>query len=524
MTLEEGIITSQVSFDKDIFISYAHLDDEPLKWAEQGWIATFHQELERRLNQVRGKYVEIWRDSQLRDHGYFESSIALELGKVRLLVSVVTPRYLESEYCQQELHLFCRLAAENGGICVGGDKSRILKVVKTPVDRNAKKYPTELKRLLGYEFFEIDQKTRRFREFDENYGPDSKLKFAERVDDLSQDINDLLNQLDSEEEPSNEEEPPSEEEIPIEPAVRGVYLAETISGLQSERDNLRRELKNHGFQVFPQEPLSTTTDTIENEIRQCLQKCELSIHLLGEKYGTIPEGEAERSVVELQQQLAQKARLRFGQMVWVPQDLEPSESRQEAYIQSLRDDLVTELLQTTLNELKNLAKERLLTPPQEPQLNRDRLETSGPHKIYLVCDRADLESPESRDNLWHLEDYLFDLDIKVIPTSFDFEDESDIRRDYEKNLCECDGVLIYYDRGSSDWLHYKLRDLTKALGFGRDRDFLAKAVYVTGDGEAKEDFRTNRAMVIRYGEPFDPERAEPLQAFLRELSDRGGEN
>lgn len=38
-----GLVTS---FEHDIFISYAHIDDAPLMTGEEGWVSKFHQSLE----------------------------------------------------------------------------------------------------------------------------------------------------------------------------------------------------------------------------------------------------------------------------------------------------------------------------------------------------------------------------------------------------------------------------------------------------------------------------------------------
>jgi hypothetical protein len=52
-----------MQFEKDIFISYAHIDDEPLSEGLNGWISDFHKSLEVRLAQLLGKRPVIWRCS-----------------------------------------------------------------------------------------------------------------------------------------------------------------------------------------------------------------------------------------------------------------------------------------------------------------------------------------------------------------------------------------------------------------------------------------------------------------------------
>ena len=55
-----------MQFDKDIFISYAHIDDESLIADKKGWISEFHRALEIRLAQLMGSKPIIWRDPALQ--------------------------------------------------------------------------------------------------------------------------------------------------------------------------------------------------------------------------------------------------------------------------------------------------------------------------------------------------------------------------------------------------------------------------------------------------------------------------
>ncbi|MEO0394785.1 MAG: hypothetical protein AAF243_02220 [Cyanobacteria bacterium P01_A01_bin.137] len=54
-----------MDFDKDLFISYAHIDNQSLIPDQEGWISTFHKALAIRLSQIRGTPPQIWRDRKL---------------------------------------------------------------------------------------------------------------------------------------------------------------------------------------------------------------------------------------------------------------------------------------------------------------------------------------------------------------------------------------------------------------------------------------------------------------------------
>jgi hypothetical protein len=119
-----------VDFENDIFISYAHLDDQPLTEGQKGWVSDFHRALELRLGELLGEKPKIWRDAKLAGNDYFSDVIVGRLMKVALLISILSPRYLKSEWCVKELREFYKAAEQTGGLRVG-EKARVFKVVKT---------------------------------------------------------------------------------------------------------------------------------------------------------------------------------------------------------------------------------------------------------------------------------------------------------------------------------------------------------------------------------------------------------
>ena len=138
-----------MQFDRDIFISYAHIDNESLAEELEGWISILHRGLEIRLAQLRGEKPDIWRDLKLTGNDVFSDTILEQFPNLAVLVSILSPRYVKSEWCLRELEHFYNAAGVRGGIKIG-DKHRIFKVVTTYLPYE--KHPKELGQLLGYEF------------------------------------------------------------------------------------------------------------------------------------------------------------------------------------------------------------------------------------------------------------------------------------------------------------------------------------------------------------------------------------
>src|SRR2546422_11652965 len=119
-------------FDHDIFISYAHRDNQSLTDGQKGWIDTFHRALEKRLRVLLGAEANFFRDPELKGNDYYAHVLPETLRKTAILVSIVSPQYANSEWCLKELQVFCQAAEASGGVCIH-NKARIFKVIKIPV-------------------------------------------------------------------------------------------------------------------------------------------------------------------------------------------------------------------------------------------------------------------------------------------------------------------------------------------------------------------------------------------------------
>ena len=86
-------------FEKHLFISCAHLDNEPLQPEKPGWITRLHGSLKAVLGTRLGKNAEIWRDEKLRGNDIFGQEILDQFPKTALLLSVVSPSAKRQETC-----------------------------------------------------------------------------------------------------------------------------------------------------------------------------------------------------------------------------------------------------------------------------------------------------------------------------------------------------------------------------------------------------------------------------------------
>src|SRR5262245_18805131 len=97
-------------FGHDVFVSYAHIDNDPLYDNSEGWVSKFEASLGKLLRRRLGRapVLSIWRDQKLRGNDYFDDAIAAALRSSAILVTVMSPAYLASPFCRRELDEFCR--------------------------------------------------------------------------------------------------------------------------------------------------------------------------------------------------------------------------------------------------------------------------------------------------------------------------------------------------------------------------------------------------------------------------------
>jgi hypothetical protein len=498
-------MSAKLNLANDLFISYAQIDNARFTEVEKGWIDMLHEALNWRLPQLMGGPVNIWRDRKLGGNDVFDDTIVIAISNAAVLICVISPRYLQSAYCRKELDSFFDAATHSGGVRFD-DKHRVFKVAKTYVP--LEEHPPELRDMLGYEFYAVDKASGRFREYDNEIGSkgEKDKRYWEKFEDLAQDISLLLRRM------RNDGGPQPQGEIG--PGAT-IYLAETTSDLQEERDKVKRELLQHGHLVLPDKALPQDAPSLQEAVRDYLKRSRLSVHFIGENYGSIPEMETERSVVRLQEELAVERGddAQFSRLIWMPPGLKPKEPRQEKFVIDLQNSFSShngsELLQVKLEDLKTIIQTKLTQKPKTTVTP----EPDEPSRIYLICDQSDF------DEVGPLQDYLFAQGYEVILPLVEGS-EAEVFQDHKDNLLLCDAVLIYQGHASEGWLRMKLRELLKLPGYGRTAPLRGKAVYVAGPASPpKERFKMLEALVIKNYEQFDP---APLAPFIARISKTQG--
>src|SRR5262249_45712839 len=286
------------------------------------------------------------------------------------------------------------------------------------------------------------------------------------------------------------------------PHRRWVYLATTTSDVVDERDRIRRELLERGHVVLPDAPLPMLARDVETVVRDCLARCTIAIHLLGQRYGVTPEGWSE-SIPALQVRLTAEpgCRPELQRLIWMPSG-ESADERQRVFVRRVQEDPVlhhrAEIIEGNLNLLKKDLIRRLAPPEEKPKATAPAKSPRGTPKLYLLCD------PKDEEAVVALENYLFAQGLEVMLPAFD-GDDAVVAALHHENLLTCNAVLVYYGRAPRAWVDIKLRELLKAAGYGREAPIAVQAVYIAPpDDRRKDRFHSHQVAVIRQPGEFEP--------------------
>lgn len=524
-------------YKDDVFISYGQLDDEDPAGDLKGWVDMLVERLPRLVSNNLGYKPKIWRD-QLSLGGNQPLRAALEEGVSNslLFVPIFSPRYVQSDWCRFELETFCNAPPPPGA---PANRSRLFKVIKTPLlPHLSDKEPAQLRELIGYSFYEMEGNMP--AEFSPDVVPGKDQRYWTALRRLAWDISNMLVEL--KHKPATPvsgsaivgtNDPATPGGDPVATSTDGavdsptgdrngagganklVYLAETTSDLTNERELVRDELQQRGHLVLPEKklPLEEVKKT-EAAVRADLERCALSVHLVGMRYGSTPEDNP-LSVVCIQEQLAAEhgaANPDFLRLLWMPENLkgmEISDARQKTFVSELQTRVTAgaELLQTSVDDLKTRIVEKLNPPAKESTRTGQHRKVK---KVYLICEERD------HDLVVPIEDYLFNEKIEVIPWLGQGGDTT-LMDYHRKNLKECDAALLYFGSGDLPWVDKNLDDLEKAYGYGREQDWVANALYVgSPKNQQKERYRSIRTQYfIRNFESFDPTKLRDFVSALK---------
>lgn len=264
-------------YEHDVFISYAHIDNEPAAGAHQGWVTLLCRELRKNLAVKLGaKALDVWMDPRLSPNVPLDDELRNSLERSAVLLIVLSPAYQGSEWCGKERQTFLDLVKNRPcGV------SSIFVVEK---DRVSELPPKFAELGIGVRFWKEDADD---PEITHTFGwpePDKDDPYWDMLVKLATKLEKHLRQ----QSPRDAGRPASDMvtaprlQTPHGPSV---FVAHASDVLFDERQQLINYLEQAGLTVYPEGEYGVDPESVTQLTKQHLSSCKVFAQLLSSKPG-----------------------------------------------------------------------------------------------------------------------------------------------------------------------------------------------------------------------------------------------
>jgi hypothetical protein len=443
-----------MNFEHDIFISYPAANG-PENQSTTEWTLKFCDYLSVLMNRLYNNkpVITLHDDLRVRQSLLGESSNSA-FSNTAVFVLILSPEYIKSAAYKKELEEIYKAVNKSNDDSL--KKHRIFKVITQPIP--VEDQPEFLKSELNYDFFEINRYNKKAVRFDLNGKNGPELKFWSKLVDLAYDIYDVLADL--------SENKPVSQTYSDRPAV---FLAESSFDQTENRDMLKHELQHLGFRILPVIQIPDDAEKAKQAIEECLNQSVMAVHLMGAWYGEFIKNSKysliDFQIIAVKNFIAAKNNQpKPYQVIWIPNDIKPTDQRQALYLKRLKRDEAqhrTEIIETPFEVFKTIINVRLnelTNPPIKPVAEKN--------KLYVVYEKPD------REKILNYINQIESKGFEVIDPQDDKHELNPISK-HINNLMTADAVLIYKGGCTMDWLNSKIRDLVKVPGYGKSKSFRA---------------------------------------------------
>ena len=423
----------------DIFVSYAHLDNlAPGGRTRGGWVDSFIEPLTMQLKRRLGSgALKIWIDRELAGNRPLTPEILTALRDSALLLVVMSPAYLRSEWCARERNAFLEVARDR----VAAGRIFIVRSLDVPPSEK----PSEFGDLLGYPFFVNDSDTGARSLGD----PDpEEPAFLKQIYNLSNHLAKQLTELAALPQVTNGAREAAASNGPR------VFVARATDDLEDREDELRNCLTQAGISVPPRRQyMQADATSFEAALRTDLDSSKLFVQLLSTTRGQETLFGGTKRLPLLQWEVAERIGKKI--LLWRDRSVDPA-----GVTNAEHRKLLEAAIACPIDEFKRaVADEARREPP--PVLAR-------PSGVMVFVDS------ESRDQALALElgKALASQGVACY-WPLDKGTPEEVRKDLEANLRDCDGVVIVYGSSEPYWVREQVRFGMKVFSQRSNRPTLA---------------------------------------------------
>lgn len=239
-----------------------------------------------------------------------------------------------------------------------------------------------------------------------------------------------------------------------------IFLAQTDIAQSADRDNLRRDLIELGYEVVPNNLFSLDYSECTNEIQNQLKDCNLIIHSIPLVYSRY-FNEKQISIVEhqcnLSSQIAAERKNEVNRIIWIPSDFDITDEENQIFVEKIQRDIDqannTLVLKVTLEELKKIYR-KLLSGEYQYKVDNNLPD------VYVVADDDDEKRSEKLIKSANSPNIAIKTNFKGITYN-----------QHLNYLANSQVVVINYTSENEPWLTMKVNDIYKSKGLGDSKPF-----------------------------------------------------
>jgi len=239
-----------------------------------------------------------------------------------------------------------------------------------------------------------------------------------------------------------------------------IFLAQTDNAQSADRDNLRRDLIELGYDIVPNNLFSLDYSDCTNEIEKQLKDCKLIIHSIPLVY-TKYFADKQISIVEHQCNLSSKVAVEnhneVNRIIWIPSDFDIIDEENQIFVEKIQRDVDqsnnTLVLKVTLEELKKIYR-KLLSGEYQYKVDKNLPD------VYVVADDDDEKRSEKIIKSANSPDMAIKTNFKGITYN-----------QHLNYLANSQVVVINYTSENEPWLTMKVNDIFKSKGMGDSKPF-----------------------------------------------------
>lgn len=430
----------------DVFISYAHADDQSLSERAKGWVTEFADRLQTAVRMKEGgSRIKVWMDQRLEPQKAVDAALATRVTASACFVAIMSPRYLESDWCRKELDTFVTRVGR------GTSGDRVFLAEFLPTERSA--WHPAIQSISPVQFWSqpFDQPAAMTLGWP-SPDPTSDRPYWNTLNELAHFLAQQVKALGA---------TPAR----ATPTKARVWIADPTDNVLDRWDSLASALRQEGCEVLPSTPgaypVSPEQD-FSTALEADLSQAQLLVQLLGPHPGRRPPWAA-ASFTRLQAEAAraQAASRGVAHLTWRTPDIkleDVADADHRALLTGAIAGGFEEFRQQVLKRLADLA-----APVMPATAGAGILDPDQPISICVSADKPDRALGAS------VRDLLFDLgvDVSLTPEPSEGQSPAQWRHDYESVLNESHGLVVLYGNAPPSWVQTQVQAAKKTLAQAR---------------------------------------------------------